>query len=184
MSIKSYTLSTKHSLIYKIEQNLNNNLYPEMCKSLKDIITKNTVTHLGFEDTRMGLMSKGVSYYPDIVKSLSHLDKPCLSLHKSTAAEFADFLKTYRGELVNFALFRNMLIKAVSIADNTYDIAVLTTIPFNVIDPSGTVQTTSYGITPEVLSTFKTNHKKSIELVEYYSTFSKLFGDIQNNTEE
>lgn len=186
MSIKSFNLNQKHNLIYSIERNLNNQLYPEMCEKLKAVINLNTVTSLGFEDNRMSLITKGVVYDPQVIRPLAHLLKASLPLHKSCAKEFSEVLNEYRKDINTFASFRNMLIKAVAIADNLYDIAQLTTIPLSSIttNPDETPKVLSRGMTEEVIQEFKTKHTKSIELVEYYATYTQLFGDISRKEEE
>ena len=184
MSIKQLPLHSKHMIIYRIERNLNTHLYPEMFQALSEVINKNTFTTLGLHDDKMPLMCKGVVYDPVLVKPLQHLSRTTLPLHKTVAGEFAQFLSTYRKDLNAFALFRNMLIKAVAIADQEYDICVLTTIPESLVLSDTASKSTSRLITDEVINEFKTNHAKSIDLVQYYSTFTQLFGDIDLDTEE
>lgn len=184
MSIKELSLQGKHMIIYRIERNLNTHLYPEMFRALSEVINKNTFTTLGLNDENMPLIVKGVVYDPVLVKPLQHLSKTTLPLHKSVAGEFAEFLSTYRKDLNAFALFRNMLIKAVAVANNEYDICVLTTIPASLVLSENALQVPSRFITEEVVKEFKDRHSKSIELVQYYSTFTQLFGDIDLDLEE
>ena len=182
MNIRTTNLETKHRIILNIESKLNKHLYPEMYQSLQEVIHRNTEITLGFADSSMPLITKGVVYCPGYVKPLAHLTRQTLPLHKEVAAAFAEFLAKYRKELNAFACFRNMLIKAVAIAANLTDISVLTTIPVKMFSDD-TPESVSRFMTETVISEFKQKHSKSIELVQYYSTFIQMFGDIEPQEE-
>lgn len=184
MDIRGSTKISKLKLVQNIEQTTTASLFSELLEDTRAVISKNTIATLGF-DQDIGIIYQGVRFNPKCVKPLSD-GGTYLPMHKSMSGEFSAYLTKHRDTLNAFSVVRNMLLKSVTIAFSFNDMAKLTTLPLSIIEDSavncGLVTSTlnsTMRISEDDIKAFQITHNKAVNAIEYYSTFTQLFGDIE-----
>lgn len=175
MNIKELSKASKQALVSEIEHHLYPVIFPELLQDVKAATGLNAEATLGFAQ-EIGTVVAGVRYHPITIKPIDPTKGTYLPLHKSQMAKFGAFLTKHRDTIAAFSTVRNMLLKATTVARTYGDLCKLTTIPEETLQDR-----VDLGVTlslTEVVE-FKADHKKAIDAVEYYTTYSHLFGDIQ-----
>lgn len=180
MSIKSISKQAKLNLVKKIEETLTATLFAELVEDTTKVAGDNALATLGIQET-IGIIYQGIRYHPTEIKPLGDLGT-YLPMNKSMSADFSKYLTKHRDTLNAFSIVRNMLLKAVATANTPNELIKLTTLPRTVIDEALT--STQYpppkhSLSQEDIDSFKITHKKAIDAIEYYATFTQLFGDIE-----
>lgn len=180
MSIKLISKQSKLNLVKKIEESLTSTLFAELVEDTTKVAGNNALATLGVQET-IGIIYQGIRYHPTEIKPLGDLGT-YLPMNKSMSAEFSAYLTKHRDTLNAFSIVRNMLLKATSTANSVNELIALTTLPSTVIHDA--LSSTIYSTPKQVLSedeiaSFRVTHKKAIDAIEYYATFTQLFGDIE-----
>jgi hypothetical protein len=175
MNIKELSKASKQYLVAEIEQHLYPVLFPELLQDVKAATGLNAEATLGFAQ-EIGTVVAGVRYHPVLIKPLDPTKGTYLPLHKTQMSMFGEFLTKHRDTIAAFSTVRNMLLKATTVARSYGDLCRLTTIPMDTLRDRTDLQ---YTLSLSEIGEFQSDHKKAIDSVAYYTTYSHLFGDIQ-----
>lgn len=175
MHINEMSKASKQQWVIELESHLYPIIFPELLQDVKAATGLNAEATLGFAQ-EIGTVVSGVRYHPVTIKPIDPTKGTYLPLHKTQMTKFGAFLAKHRDTIAAFSTVRNMLLKATTVARTYGDICKLTTIPLDTLDQDDTRVTLALSVIEE----FQADHKKAIDHIQFYSTYSKLFGDIES----